>query len=161
MTVRMIRCVKRRITNPVLYPSELRGRTRKFKASSDSVQSICRAIVHNFVPSRQRPRVPNFRFHQPRAPKGLLSLRIRYATVSLEHFIAHVSRQRTTGSSLTADFGKARNETVAEIMPAIGYAGFSTGAPFSAIPFARAEPPRLRRNDQVLAVSGHAFPLRN
>jgi hypothetical protein len=50
-----------------------------------------------------------------------------YVTVSFEHLFADVSGQRTNGFFAHGwIFGKARNESMPEIMPAIGYAGFFT-----------------------------------
>jgi hypothetical protein len=78
-----------RIRNPVLYPSELRGRTKKFKAFSDSVQSICRRLCPILCPLASGLRT--FDFSILETQNGSYFSADPYVTVSLEHLFADVS----------------------------------------------------------------------
>ena len=113
----------------MLYPSELRGRIKKFKAFSDSVQSICRRLCPILCPLASGLTSRIFDFSTLETQNGSYFGVDPDVTVSLEHLFADVSGQRT--NRFLAHrwiFRKARNESVVEIMPAIGYAGFSTYA---------------------------------
>jgi hypothetical protein len=91
------------------------------------VQSICRRLCPILCPLASGLTCRIIDFSTLETQNGSFLGVDPYVTVSLEHLFADVSSQRTNGFLAHGwIFGKARNESMAEIMPAIGYAGFST-----------------------------------